>query len=170
MKQSGSTQTEKDGVRRLAAHERLTTGRRAMAGGRAPAVALLIVLTQILLACSLLAGDGGGDQPAQQPLDPALAGPTLACGQECADRGLCGDTTDRGKVVLLGRDVPSLTQPDLNLAIADGATVTVLESRSVPVEETLTGSRFNIDFYRIMAHERGVEGWVAFWCILNPNS
>lgn len=149
------------------AHKRFVA--RARPNSRTSALILLLVLAQILLACSVLGGgdadpypapDGGSDLP--------VAGTIVTCSQECADRGQCGTSTDRGRVVLLSADQPAVSAVDFELAVADGAAVSVLETRSVDVQENQSGFQFPINFYRVLVHDRNVEGWVAAWCILNP--
>lgn len=145
--------------------------RRFAAGGRTPALCLLIVLAQLLLACSLLGGGGADPYPAPGEdvgSDLPVLGATLTCSQECADRGQCGTSVDRGRVVLLSADQPAVSPVDFELAVADGAAVSVLETRSVDVVESASGFEFPINFYRVLVQDRNVEGWVAAWCILNP--
>jgi len=136
---------------------------------RTHALVLLVVLAQLLLACSVLGGGNADPYPAPDDgSDLPVVGPTLACSQECADRGQCGMSADRGRVVLLSADQPAVSPVDFELAVADGAGVSVLETRPVDVEESATGQRFPINFYRVLVQDRGVEGWVPAWCILNP--
>ena len=142
---------------------------RAWAKSRTPALTLLLILSQILLACSMLGGENADPYP--DPVggsDLPVAGTMLTCSQECADRGQCGTSTDLGRVVLLSSDAPAVSPVDFELAVADGATVSVLETRSVDIQENESGFQFPINFYRVLVHDRNVEGWVAAWCILNP--
>lgn len=129
-------------------------------------------MANLVVACSLIGGGEPEDAypaPGEEAADlPAPIGPTLTCSQECADRGQCGDSTDRGRVVLLSAGQPAVSPLDLNLAIADGSSVTVLEMRSLNVLENASGFEFPVNFYRVLVHDRNVEGWVAGWCILNP--
>lgn len=149
------------------AHKRFAA--RGWGSSHTHALILLLVLAQLLLACSVL---GGGDaDPYPDPAagsDAPVAGTTLACSQECADRGQCGTSTDRGRVVLLGAAEPSVSPDNFDLAVPEGSAVTVLETRSVEIQENQTGAQFPINFYRVLVHDRNVEGWVAAWCILNP--
>lgn len=140
-----------------------------------PLFLILVIMANLVVACSLLGG--GGDPPASYPApgqDAGAAfpagGPILTCSQECADRGQCGESTDRGRVVLLSAGQPAVSQLDHDLAIADGAGVTIMEMRSLNVMENATGFEFPVNFYRVLVHDRNVEGWVAGWCILNPES
>ncbi len=138
---------------------------RRRADSRLPALALLLLLAQALLACSLLAGN---DQPPPDEAAVLPAGPSLTCSQECSDRGQCGQSVDRGTVVLLSAGQPGVAPADFDLAVPDGAAVSVLEARSVSLLENNTGNQMAVDFYRVLVQERGVEGWVAAWCIFNP--
>lgn len=138
------------------------------------AIILLLVFAHLFVACGILGGGNGDGQ--QEEAYPApevgselpVAGPTLTCSQECADRGQCGETVDRGRVVLLSAGEPGVSPPDFDLAVADGAAVSVLETRPVNVQEIGSGFEFSVDFYRVLVQDRNVEGWVAGWCILNP--
>lgn len=146
---------------------------RALKLGRARihSALLLIVVAQLVLACSVLGGGDADPYPAPEDgtgSDLPLTGASLTCSQECADRGQCGTSTDRGAVVLLSADQPAVSPVDFELAIADGAAVSVLETRSVNVQESSSGFEFPVNFYRVLALDRNVEGWVAAWCILNP--
>ena len=135
-----------------------------------PAFVLMAVLAQLFVACSLLGG-GNGEGAYPAPGDSGevpVAGPALTCSQECADRGQCGQSTDRGTVVLLSADQPGVSPVDFDLAVADGSAVTVLEARPVNVVESGSGSEFPVNFYRVLINDRNVEGWVPAWCILNP--
>ncbi|MFW6068793.1 MAG: hypothetical protein ACOC9E_04335 [Chloroflexota bacterium] len=143
--------------------------------GRAalPAVTLLIIFAHLFVACSIIGGgDGDGGEEAYPAPDAEselpVAGPTLTCSQECADRGQCGESADRGRVVLLSTNEPGVSPTDFDLAVADGAAVSVLETRPVNVQETASGFEFSVDFYRVLVQDRNVEGWVAGWCVLNP--
>lgn len=144
----------------------------ALLPGRAlPGLTLLIIVAHLFVACSLLGGGGGdGDAypPPQDGSDLPVAGPTVTCSQECADRGQCGESTDRGPVVLLSAAEPAVSPVEFDLAVAEGAAVSVLETRSVNVRENASGFEFPVNFYRVLVQDRNVEGWVAGWCILNP--
>lgn len=136
-----------------------------------PAVTLLIILAQLFVACSILGGGDGQEEAYPAPETESelpVAGPTLTCSQECADRGQCGESADRGRVVLLSTGEPGVSPADFDLAVADGAAVSVLETRQVDLQETASGVDFALDFYRVLVQDRNIEGWVAGWCILNP--
>lgn len=144
-----------------------------MHGRALPALTLLIIVAHLFVACSLLGGGGGGDPGDAYPApdvgsDLPVAIPTLTCSQECADRGQCGESTDRGRVVLLSAAEPAVSPAEFDLAVADGAAVSVLETRSVNIRESASGFEFPVNFYRVLVQDRNVEGWVAGWCILNP--
>lgn len=134
----------------------------------------MVIMANLVVACSLL---GGGESQAPYPApddgsNAALpgSGPTLSCSQECADRGQCGESADRGRVVLLSAAQPSVSALDHDLAVTEGASVTVLEVRSVNVTENASGFEFPVNFYHVLIHDRNVEGWVAGWCVLNTQS
>lgn len=150
-------------------HNRFTA--RKQRGAHTSNLLLLLILAHLLLACSVLGGDPNPAYPGPEAgSDAPVAGASLTCSQECADRGQCGDSADRGRVVLLSSDAPAVAAVDFELAIADNAAVNVLELRSVEVLESATGFQFPINFYRVHVPERNVEGWVSAWCILNPGS
>lgn len=137
---------------------------------------LVVTIMNVVVACSLLGG-GDGDPAAQTPGDgdggqqPAPAGATtLTCSQECADRGQCGESADRGQVVLLSADQPAVAATEHELAVAAGSSVNVVDARSVTVVEETSGLEFPINFYRVFIPERNTEAWVAGWCVLNPQS
>lgn len=142
--------------------------------GRAafPALTLLTILAHLFVACSILGGGDNGQEDAYPAPETAgdlpAPGPTLTCSQECADRGQCGESTDRGRVVLLSTIEPGLSPEEFDLAVADGSAVSILESRPVEVRETASGFQFSVDFHRVLVQDRNVEGWVAGWCVLNP--
>jgi hypothetical protein len=137
-----------------------------------PRLLITVIMANLVVACSLLGG-GESQSPYPAPDDGGNValpgnGPTLSCSQECADRGQCGDSTDRGRVVLLSAAQPSVSALDHDLAITEGASVTVLEVRSVNVTENASGFEFPVNFYHVLIPDRNVEGWVAGWCVLNP--
>ena len=138
-------------------------------------VVVMVIMAYLIVACG--GGTPGDAYPAPgvgdgSDLPPAgqAGGATLTCSRECADRGQCGESTDRGRVVLLSAAQPALSPVDFNLAIPDGTNVSVLETRSVDVVESASGFQFPVNFYRVLVPARNVEGWVASWCLLNPIS
>ena len=132
----------------------------------------LTLLASFVIIISLIAACGGGndDAPADDGIgDVAPAGGTaLTCSQECADRGQCGESTDRGTVVLLNLEQPAVMAAEHDLAVPAATAVNVVEERLVTVLETATGAEFQVPFYRVFVPERNVEAWVAGWCVINP--
>lgn len=137
-----------------------------------PQVQRLLVIAVLALVMMVVAGCGGdageeGAVPVEQGLENIPTGqPTLTCSQECADRGQCGESTDRGTVVLLSTAQPAVTAADHNLAVPEGTTVSIVETRPITVVENASGLEFPVNFHRVSIPLRNVEGWVADWCIV----
>lgn len=134
-------------------------------------VIVLTLFMSAVTACSLLGGgDEGQDQvaaPADQGLEAIPAGqPTLTCSQECADRGQCGESTDRGTVVLLSTVQPAVAAADHDLAVPEGTAVSIVETRPITVVENASGQEFPVNFHRVAIPLRNTEAWVADWCIV----
>ncbi|MFW6062917.1 MAG: hypothetical protein ACOC9V_01975 [Chloroflexota bacterium] len=132
----------------------------------------LMLLVSFVIIISLIAACGGGNDdapPDGQVGDVTPAGGTaLTCSQECADRGQCGESVDRGTVVLLNLEQPAVLADEHDLAVPAATAVNVVEERLVTVLETATGSEFEVPFYRVSIPDRNVEAWVAGWCVINP--
>lgn len=132
----------------------------------------LMLLVSFVIIISLIAACGGGndDAPPDDGVgDVAPAGGTaLTCSQECADRAQCGESVDRGTVVLLNLEQPAVLADEHDLAVPAATAVNVVEERLVTVLETATGSEFEVPFYRVFVPDRNVEAWVAGWCVINP--
>jgi len=136
----------------------------ATAVGRwAVRVALLLLLTGLVSACSLLNRDSRlyGDQE-------ALTGTAyLVCSEGCADRAQCGDSPEKGRVVLLSTRGPAGQQHDLSLT--ENAAVTIVEARDEGISLVQGGAPAVARFYLVNTLDRGA-GWVAGWCVSNqPN-
>lgn len=135
-------------------------------------VVLLTLLMSAVTACSLLGGGGdeGQDQaaaPSDQGLEAIPAGqPTLTCSQECADRGQCGESADRGTVILLSTLQPAVAAADHDLAVQEGTVVSIVETRPITVVENASGQEFPVNFHRVAIPLRNTEAWVADWCIV----
>ncbi len=122
----------------------------------------------LFLVLWLLAACGGG-APEATP-DGAGAIPsafqaTLICSQECANRGLCGVSQDRGRVVLLNREGPSVTPAEHDLAIAENSIVDIVDQRVERIVEVATANQFDTTFFHLSIAERQDAGWAAAWCV-----
>ena len=124
----------------------------------------LVILVSVVMAC----GGGGAELPPAAGLTPNVAAGTaaLACSQECADRGQCGPTEDRGPAVLLNLEQPAVVAAEHDLAVPEGTTVEVREVQSRTVVDA-SGNGFPLNFYRVFVQSRNVEAWVAEWCVIN---
>lgn len=126
----------------------------------------------LVLIISLIAACGGGNDdtpPADEVGDaPPPGASALTCNEECRARGQCGESTDRGTVVLLNLEQPAVLATEHDLAIPAATAIEVREERAVTVQETATGVEFPATFYRVFVPDRSVEAWVAGWCVANP--
>lgn len=125
----------------------------------------------ILLVLLVLAACGGGDEtPAEGfPPEGGIAQSfqaTLTCSQECANRGLCGTSPDRGPVVLLNREGPSVTPSEFDLAIPENTQVDILEQRIETVVELTTSIPFDTTFFNVFVPDRQDAGWATAWCVV----
>lgn len=136
---------------------------------KAKCFAALLLAVNLLTACLF----GGGDENATNPpgngdgQSSVGQGATLTCSQECSNRGQCGQSQERGTVVLLNIEAPAVAATDHDLAIAAGTVVEVVEVSPVNVVENATGFEFPVNFYRVFIPDRNTQAWVAGWCVLN---
>lgn len=122
-------------------------------------VALVVLL--VFTACA-----GGGEEAPAEGTVAASQQATLTCSQECADRGLCGTSLDRGRVVLLNREGPSVTPTDFDLAIPENSTADILERRVETVVQVTTSTPFETTFFNLFVPDRQESGWTAAWCLI----
>lgn len=123
----------------------------------------LLALVAVLL---VIAACGGGDEAPGEGTVATARQATLTCSLECADRGLCGTSPDRGRVVLLNREGPSVTPTDFDLAIPENSTVEILEQRVETVVQVTTSTPFEATFFNLFVPDRQESGWTAAWCIV----
>jgi hypothetical protein len=89
----------------------------------------------------------------------------LDCSAECAARGQCGSTVERGTVVLLSVNEPATHNH--NLAITSGTAVSIFDTRPTRLLEQVTGTEIHLTYYYVNVPDRA-PGWVAGWCIRTP--
>lgn len=128
-------------------------------------VASFIVVLLVLAAC------GGGEETPAEGLPPEGSAATafqatLTCSQECANRGFCGTSPDRGQVVLLNREGPSVTPSEFDLAIPDNTRVDILDQRVETVVELTLSVPFDTTFFNVFVPDRQDGGWAAAWCVV----
>ena len=124
---------------------------------------LLLLFSVLVSACTLLNRDTRlyGDQE-------LLSGTGyLVCSESCADRAQCGDSPEKGRVVLLSTRGPAGQQHDLS--VAENAAVSLLEARDEGISLVQGGAPTVTRFYLVNTVDRGA-GWVAGWCVSDqPN-
>jgi hypothetical protein len=128
-------------------------------------VAFIVVILMALAAC------GGGAEAPSEGLPPeggvaSAFQATLTCSQECANRGFCGTSPDRGQVVLLNREGPSVTPSEFDLAIPDNTRVDILDQRVETVVELTSSIPFDTTFFNVFVPDRQDGGWAAAWCVV----
>lgn len=122
----------------------------------------------MFIVLSLLAACGGGPEetPEGAVAIPSAFQATLVCSQECANRGLCGTSPDRGRVVLLNREGPSVMPAEHDLAIAENSVVDIVDQRVERIVEVATTIEFDTTFFHLFVPERQDAGWAAAWCLV----
>jgi hypothetical protein len=126
----------------------------------------------IALVLFVLAACGGGDPDTQLegvPGEGEIASAfraTLVCSQECANRGFCGTSPDRGQVVLLNREGPSVLPAEYDLAIPENSQADIVDQRVERIVEVATGIEFDTIFFHLFVPERQDAGWAASWCVV----
>lgn len=120
----------------------------------------LVVVLLVFVAC------GGGEETPGGETGATAQQATLTCSQECADRGLCGTSPDRGQVVLLNREGPSVTAMEFDLAIPENSAVEILEQRVETVIQVTTATPFEATFFNLFVPDRQDTGWTAAWCLI----
>jgi hypothetical protein len=122
----------------------------------------------MLIVLWLLAACGGGPEetPEGAVAIPSAFQATLVCSQECANRGLCGTSPDRGRVVLLNREGPSVMPAEHDLAIAENSVVDIVDQRVERIVEVATTIEFDTTFFHLFVPERQDAGWAAAWCLV----
>jgi hypothetical protein len=115
-----------------------------------------------LLLLSVTACFGGGDLVLGHEA-PLAGDAVLTCSQDCADRAQCGQSTDRGEVVLLSPFGP-VTQGH-TMAVPVDTTVQIIDRRQETAVAVLTNELATVLFYRVTIPDRAEPGWVAGWCL-----
>jgi hypothetical protein len=114
----------------------------------------------------LLAACRGREGPVQWGHETVIAGnAVLECSSECAARGMCGVSPERGNVILLSSQGPATR--NFNMAITSQTQVVVITYLQEPVIEVATNVEFPLNYYMVDVPERG-PGWVAGWCLRTP--
>jgi hypothetical protein len=126
--------------------------------GRAAVLALLLLL--LLAGCRR-----GAAEPQRGDLAVLAGSAVLVCNQECADRGQCGSSVERGQVVLLSSWGPSAE--DYDMAISSDTPVMIVTRLEEIAVDVMTEQDFLLPYYMVEVPERGV-GWVAGWCLRSP--
>ncbi|MCI0396148.1 MAG: hypothetical protein L0332_29755 [Chloroflexi bacterium] len=117
---------------------------------------VLAAVVVVLVAC-------GGEPDQTLGSNNILVGnATLTCGQACAAQGQCGDSLERGKVILLSSFGPATSGHDI--AAQENTPVVINSSQQLPVVRLRTNEQLPMNFYQVTVPERGVA-WVAGWCI-----
>lgn len=136
----------------------------ALTNSRAGQVATLAL--SLLAFMVLLAACRGQTGPAQRGDQAVLTGTALLeCSQECADRGMCGVSPERGEVILLSSWGPATR--DFDLAVTSQTPVTIITYLEEVVVEVVTNLEFPLNYYLVDIPDR-VPGWVAGWCLRTP--
>ena len=133
----------------------------AIARQRLPAAALLAVVLLLLTACL------GRRENAPMRGDTArLTGVAmLVCDQACANQAQCGESVDRGQVVLLNWLAPATYSDGQTLAVRVDTNVQIQQIQSMPAVHRATGAAPDVLFYQVFLEERQQNAWVAGWCI-----
>jgi hypothetical protein len=125
-----------------------------------------ILLLSLLSLLVLLAACRGREGPIRWGNEIVLAGnAVLECSPECATRGMCGVSPERGEVILLSSWGPATW--DFDLAVTSLTPVTIITYLEEPVVEVVTNIEFPLNYYMVDIPERG-PGWVAGWCLRTP--
>ena len=129
-------------------------------------VALLFVLGAALFLVSCL--NGGGDAGRQYGNQAELAGELfLVCSDACANRAQCGNSPEKGRVVLLSSLGPAGIRHDLS--VSENTPVTAIQFRPEPASTVSGEQPLTVRYYEVAIPERG-NAWVAGWCVSNqPN-
>ncbi len=125
-----------------------------------PARALLVLLTLAFLTAACLGGAGNQTLGHTAPLAGEA---TLTCSEACAEQAQCGQSDDRGTVVLLSPFAPA-TQGH-GMAIPADTPVQILDRRDEPGVVMQTNELTSILFYLVALPDRLEPGWVAGWCL-----
>jgi hypothetical protein len=120
---------------------------------------LLVIITLFLLAAASCGRNDSAETPDTQPQQQGQ----LICNEECAARGQCGVLLSNDQSVILGNPEQPAVSDHKMLFPAD-ATLPIIRSQDVLLQEPVTGNEFTQPFYMI-AHEDGRSGWVAGWCV-----
>jgi hypothetical protein len=137
-------------------------------GVRQQAIRLLAFFGVFLLVSTLSACFGGTSGTPAPVLGHVqlLALDTTAnvtCSTECAETAQCGDTAERGKVVLLSTAGPKTENHDV--ALNDNSPVTVVFSQEEIMRRMSTNDTPPLKFYQVIIEGRENPAWVAGFCI-----
>lgn len=94
---------------------------------------------------------------------PLAGEAVLTCSQECADRAQCGESIDRGQVVLMSPFGPA-TQGH-TMAVPVDTTVQIVDRREEATVVVRSNELATVLFYRVTMPDRPEPGWVAGWCL-----
>lgn len=119
---------------------------------------LLLLSLVVLTACSVFNRRQFGNEVVLE------GSGVVTCSGECAARGQCGESVDRGTFVFAGVDTPRVA--DHNGLLPVDTAVTILETRSVNLQSVSdTTQQFPLNFYNVILEDQTRSGWVAGWCI-----
>ena len=129
---------------------------------------MLILLLFLLTGC--LGGGGNSETTTDASLVTGVTGlragtAKLRCTPECANMGGCGDSQERGKVVLLSTFFPATEMHNLNYAIPTETEVTISQGQGVEMRRMMNDERFFLNYYLVAIPGLVEPGWVAGYCI-----
>ena len=129
-----------------------------------PRLMLLLLLLLFAAGCSRL---GGGDERLYGHQVELTGESFLVCSDDCANRAQCGNSNEKGRVVLLSSLGPAGIRHDLS--ITENSAVSVLQVRQEASVPVMGGEPFSALYYEVATADRGTA-WVAGWCLSSqPN-
>ena len=127
---------------------------------------VLAFLLLFLTACSLINRDVAPQQTLGHEVRLEGEG-VLVCSQACQERGQCGTTTADSQTVILGGLVEPRTGPhDTFLPAQDRVIINSVVPFTLRQIQDL--SELSINFYNVTSPATGQSGWVAGWCVAQP--